>query len=226
MYYDATCLPQWPIALPGPSFLTARRVLRLFSPLSGVRNPQSLPLALLPLSYTQERDSGPRFSQVWASNVQFPDPRDPRKVNVDFLLALRRSEELLTRSRTPKSRSTDLTTSLSRSFAPLPLVLLIPRYRRPEARVPSKELCVTDRGKGVGTQLLPSSRIFYSTGRLYRRWDPLASASPTLSFSIIFLPAMITSSDHAPPQASLPLHCSSDSIPLNSAETVPACFRI
>jgi hypothetical protein len=89
--HDATRLPQWPIALPGPSFLTARRVLRLFSPLSGVRNPQSLPLALLPLSYTQESDSGPRFSRVRTSNVHFPDPRDPRKVNVDFLHALRRS---------------------------------------------------------------------------------------------------------------------------------------
>jgi hypothetical protein len=141
-YCDATRLPQWPIALPGPSFLTARRVLRLFSPLSGVRNPQSLPLALLPLSYTQESDSGPRFSRVRTSNVHFPDPRDPRKVNVDFLHALRRSGGggLLTRSRTLKSRGTDLATSLSRSFAPLPLVLLIPRYRRPEARVPPKEL--------------------------------------------------------------------------------------
>ena len=91
--------------------------------------------------YPGERDSGPRFSRVRASNVHFPDPRDPRKVNVDFLHALRRSGGgLLTRSRTPKSRGTDLTTSLSRGFAPLPLVLLIPRYRRPEARVPPKEL--------------------------------------------------------------------------------------
>ena len=137
---DATRLPQWPIALPGPSFLTARRVLRLFSPLIGSSQPtvvsaRTAPLVLYP---------GERFgtSLLASPDVERPLPRSPRpeEVNVDFLLALRRSKELLTRSRTPKSRGTDLTTSLSRSFAPLPLVLLISRYRRPEARVPPKEL--------------------------------------------------------------------------------------
>jgi hypothetical protein len=156
-----TRLLQWPVALPGPSFLTARRILRLFSPLSGICNPQSFRLHCPPpclIPRRAIRDLASRESERRTSTSWIPETRG--KVNVEFLLALRRSEELLARSRTPKSRGTNLTTSLSRSFAPLPLVLPIPRYRRPEAHVPSKELCVTDREKK-------------------RRWDPTSSVLAT-----------------------------------------------
>jgi hypothetical protein len=90
--FDATRLLQWPIALPGPYFLTARRVLRLFSPLIGSSQPtvvsaRTAPLVLYP---------GERFgtSLLASPDVERPLPGSPRpeEVNVDFLLALRRSE--------------------------------------------------------------------------------------------------------------------------------------